>query len=148
MPSLPRPSGTRRGWPTRRATSTGSSDGDDAAPAPLLELTDEERRPPSARSATSSCKNYNHIAARAGFPGRNRGDSELPASFKAEGTLAVSGDEDIYWTFEVKEGRPWTFDFDDCLRYLKTPVDSCSCGDETGKRVAMARTTVCGCLTE
>jgi hypothetical protein len=71
---------------------------------------------------------------RAGVPDRKRGNSELPAAFKAEGTLPFSGDGNIHWTFEVKEGCPWTFDFDDCLRYLKNPVDGCNCGDENGKQ--------------
>jgi hypothetical protein len=76
----------------------------------------------------------NDLAFRAGVPGRKRGDSELQAGFKAEGTLPFSGNEEIHWTFEVKEGCAWTFDFDECLHYLQTPVDSCNCGGEDGKQ--------------
>lgn len=46
----------------------------------------------------------------------------------AESTLPFTGSEEIHWVFEVKEGCAWTYDLDECPRYLKTPVDSCDCG--------------------
>jgi hypothetical protein len=79
----------------------------------------------------------NNIAWHAGVSGRNlkrATTGELQGPFMAEGTLPFTGSEEIHWTFEVKEGCAWTFDFDECLRYLKTPVDSCDCGGENGKQ--------------
>ncbi|KAK4031880.1 hypothetical protein C8A01DRAFT_20966 [Parachaetomium inaequale] len=79
----------------------------------------------------SACDN---IAWRAGVSGRKRAAVELPAGFVADGTLPLSGGEEIHYSFEVKEGCAWTFDFDECLRYLDTPVDSCDCGGVNSKQ--------------
>ncbi|EAQ92534.1 hypothetical protein CHGG_00769 [Chaetomium globosum CBS 148.51] len=79
----------------------------------------------------SACHN---IGVYAGVSGRKRATGELEGPFMVEGTLPFSGSEEIHWTFEVKEGCAWTYDFDECLHYLKTPVDSCNCGGENGKQ--------------
>ncbi|KAH6845713.1 pectate lyase superfamily protein-domain-containing protein [Chaetomium sp. MPI-CAGE-AT-0009] len=65
---------------------------------------------------------------------KKRADSKLQGPFMVEGRLPFSGNEEIHWIFEVKEGCAWTYDLDECLRYLKTPVDSCDCGGENGKQ--------------
>ncbi|KAH6649971.1 pectate lyase superfamily protein-domain-containing protein [Chaetomium tenue] len=76
----------------------------------------------------------NNLAMQAGVSGRKRGTGEIEGPFLVDSRLPFSGSEEIHWTFEVKEGCVWTFDFDECLHYLKTPVDSCDCGGENGKQ--------------
>ncbi|KAJ4252300.1 hypothetical protein NW762_010897 [Fusarium torreyae] len=37
-------------------------------------------------------------------------------------------------TFQVKDGCIWNANYDDCMRYMKVPIDSCNCGGENGKQ--------------
>lgn len=36
-------------------------------------------------------------------------------------------------SIEVKSGCEWTFNYDECVRYLKVPINSCDCDGEDGK---------------
>ncbi|KAL0932541.1 LysM domain-containing protein [Colletotrichum truncatum] len=82
----------------------------------------------------SFCRNIGSavgVEAR-GLEGRATG--ELKAGYKKEYIKPFSGQEEIRFSFEVLDGCTWTFDFDECTRYFKTPVDSCNCGGENGKQ--------------
>ena len=37
-------------------------------------------------------------------------------------------------TFQVKDGCIWNANYDECMRYMKVPIDSCNCGGENGKQ--------------
>ncbi|KAK3897082.1 exo-beta-D-glucanase [Staphylotrichum tortipilum] len=63
---------------------------------------------------------------------QKRGVLEAQPLFVADDTLPLNDSQEIHFRFEVKKGCAWTFDLDECLRYLKTPVDSCDCGGEQG----------------
>lgn len=52
---------------------------------------------------------------------------ELPNGGGGPGLVVVA-------TFELFEGCEWTWNFDECARYLRVPVDSCNCGGTDGKQ--------------
>ncbi|KAF6804556.1 hypothetical protein CSOJ01_10090 [Colletotrichum sojae] len=67
-----------------------------------------------------------------GLEGRAAG--QLTGGYKKASIQAFSGQEEISFSFEVLDGCAWTFSHDECVRYLKTPVDSCNCGGTNGKQ--------------
>ncbi|KAK1979523.1 pectate lyase superfamily protein-domain-containing protein [Colletotrichum cereale] len=82
----------------------------------------------------SFCRNIgSDVGVRArGLEGRATG--ELTGGYKKESIKPFSGQEEISFSFEVLNGCAWTFNFDECTRYFKTPVDSCNCGGENDKQ--------------
>lgn len=40
----------------------------------------------------------------------------------------------VYMKFEVRPGCEWTYNFDECQRYMHVPVDACNCGGVNGKQ--------------
>ncbi|KAF6837096.1 exo-beta-D-glucanase [Colletotrichum musicola] len=65
---------------------------------------------------------------------QSRATGEIPAGYKKDSVKVFSGQEEISFSFEVLDGCAWQFDLDECVRYMKTPVDSCNCGGENGKQ--------------
>ncbi|KAK1966745.1 pectin lyase-like protein [Colletotrichum sublineola] len=51
----------------------------------------------------------------------------LVGPFERDTYKDVRGPNHISFSFEVLDGCEWRFDFDECTRYFKTPVDSCNC---------------------
>ncbi|KAK4103745.1 glycoside hydrolase family 55 protein [Parathielavia hyrcaniae] len=127
---------------TTSATSTPTTP--TASPTPIMNRADPNKNQVHCFNSGQKMSNIrlqngrnsacDHLAMHAGVSGRKREGGELQGPFMVDNTLRFGGREEIHWTFEVKEGCAWTFDFDECLLYLKTPVDSCNCGGENDKQ--------------
>ncbi|KAK3898661.1 hypothetical protein C8A05DRAFT_37745 [Staphylotrichum tortipilum] len=131
---------------TTSATTTRTTQTQTQTPTPIMNRADPNTNQihcfNSGQKMTNSRLHYGrHFRVQHG-PGVDRARALGPKArghrgagpFMAQNTLPFSESEEIHWTFEVKEGCAWTFDFDECLRYLKTSVDSCDCSGENSKR--------------
>ncbi|RBR11234.1 uncharacterized protein FIESC28_09118 [Fusarium coffeatum] len=57
------------------------------------------------------------------------------SNYKLEGKKTPSGGYHFKLEFHVKEGCIWRSNYDECMRYMKVPIDSCNCsakGDKQG----------------
>ncbi|KAJ4026347.1 hypothetical protein NW752_001287 [Fusarium irregulare] len=57
------------------------------------------------------------------------------SNYKLEGKKTPSGGYHFKLEFHVKEGCIWAANYDECMRYMKVPIDSCNCsakGDKQG----------------
>ncbi|KAH7313967.1 hypothetical protein B0I35DRAFT_452195 [Stachybotrys elegans] len=61
------------------------------------------------------------------------------SDFYKESKKQPPGDFHFVVSFEVFKGCEWTFDFDECMRYYKVPIDSCNCSGENGKQGGYVR---------
>ncbi|KAK5659440.1 hypothetical protein OQA88_641 [Cercophora sp. LCS_1] len=97
----------------------------------------------------SACNNI-RARAQAESGGRKRQEGvELKGGFKYENTFHQSGgQEEIHITFEVFNGCAWTFNMDECLRYLSTPVDSCNCERENAKQGGWGKNNCLGWMVD
>ncbi|KAK3897498.1 hypothetical protein C8A05DRAFT_19757, partial [Staphylotrichum tortipilum] len=59
-------------------------------------------------------------------------------------TPSTSKGIDVVLTFKLNRKCYWAYDYGECLRYLRNPVDACNCGGENSKQ---GSTTWNDCLT-
>jgi len=98
----------------------------------------------------TACNNIEFQAqVQSGNRKRQSGGVELKGGFKYQDTLQQDGGlQEILITFEVFPGCAWTFNMDECLKYLATPVDSCNCERENNKNGGWGKNNCLGWLVD
>lgn len=98
----------------------------------------------------TACSNIEFQAqVQSGNRKRQSGGVELKGGFKYQDTLQQNGGlQEILITFEVFPGCAWTFNMDECLKYLATPVDSCNCERENNKNGGWGKNNCLGWLVD
>lgn len=66
-------------------------------------------------------------------------DGPVFSNFRETGQKSPPDTHHFVMTFEVFEGCEWEYDFDDCMRYFKVPIDSCDCGGKGEKQGGTVR---------
>lgn len=66
-------------------------------------------------------------------------DGPVFSNFRESDKKTPPGQYHFAVTFEVFEGCEWEYDFDDCMRYFKVPMDSCDCSAKGNKQGGTVR---------
>lgn len=63
-------------------------------------------------------------------------DSHGPvwSNYERNGTKQLSSGYYFKLAFSVYDKCAWTVDYDDCMRYMRVPIDSCDCSAKTNKQ--------------
>ncbi|UZP32215.1 hypothetical protein NXS19_000031 [Fusarium pseudograminearum] len=56
------------------------------------------------------------------------------SNYKLEGKKTPSTGYHFKLAFQVNEGCVWTANYDECMRYMKVPIDSCNCSAKGNKQ--------------